>query len=75
MSQSQIIQLDLLCDTFVNAPLFVSGVTTIEEGLVDGQTLKLTTKDVARMSFANDVAVTKVFGLRFTISLSADFLI
>ena len=35
-------------------------MTTIEEGLVDGQTLKLTTKDVARMSFANDVAVTKV---------------
>ncbi len=35
-------------------------MTTIEEGSVDGQSLHLTTKDVARMSFANDVEVTKV---------------
>jgi len=37
-----------------------SGVTTVEEGIVEGQSLTLTTRDVARMSFSNDVAVTKV---------------
>ncbi len=38
----------------------IAGLTTIEEGSVDGESMTLTSKDIARWSFANDVAVTKV---------------
>lgn len=36
------------------------GLTTIEEGSVEGQSLKLTSKEIGRISFSNDVAVTKL---------------